>query len=256
VRTWLFFVCLTCSGCPCGDGDTRNRLHVYAAASLTETFQSLETAFERLHPDVDVVVNVAGSQVLRLQIENGAPADVFASANLMHLEALTHQELVGEVTIFAGNRLVIVAPTDNPAGLDRWSDLPQAKRIVVGTATTPIGVYTEILLAKLDDRLGGGFVDRVDDHIVSREINTRLVLAKVTLGEADAAVVYHTDAIALGTALHIVAIPDELNVRAQYGMAITEHSQNPTLADRWVSFVESPAGREILTQHHFIVEQP
>jgi len=169
-------------------------LEVYAAASLREAFGELGRQFEAKHPGTKLVFNLAGSQELRTQIENGAPADVFASADQKHMQALLAAKLAGKPRIFARNEPVLVVPEGNPARIRGLRDLPGAKRIVVGVPEVPIGAYTLRILDAASERYGGDFRERVEARVVSRELNVRQVLAKVGLGEADAAIVYRTDA--------------------------------------------------------------
>src|SRR5690606_12049930 len=151
-------------------------------------FEALEAAFEAEHSDIDIRLNFAGSQTLRLQLEQGAAADVFASADPSHMDALVQAGLAGEPQTFARNSLVVVVPRDNPADIDTFEDLGAARTLVVGNDAVPIGRYTQALLDRARTRLGDRFVERIDDAVVSRENNVRLVLAKVVLGEADAAI--------------------------------------------------------------------
>ncbi|MEZ4463607.1 MAG: molybdate ABC transporter substrate-binding protein [bacterium] len=163
---------------------------VFAASSLTDAYRALGAAFEAAHPGTRVVFAFAGSQTLRLQLDQGAPADVFASADAAHLAG---PRLTGHHTI-ARNALVIITPLANPAGVDGLADLPRARRVVLGTPEVPIGRYTAALLDRAAAALGPDFRARVEAAVASREANVRLVRAKVELGEADAAIVYRTDA--------------------------------------------------------------
>jgi molybdate transport system substrate-binding protein len=238
-------------GCSAGEG--KHTLFVFAASSLTEAFGELERTFEQDHPGVDVVLNLAGSQTLRVQIEQGAPADVFASANAVHMEALASAGHVREHRAFAQSELVLVVPASNPAQVRSFHDLPRATRIVVGAPDVPIGSYTRSMLERAGERIGADFQARVEQHIVSREANVRLVLAKVELGEADAAVVYRTDAAAWRR-VRVVDIPGELAQRADYHIGLTARAQRPELARAWLELVLSPAGQSVLARHGFVVE--
>lgn len=248
----LALVALALGGCGRGtrDGSGRHSVVVYAASSLTETFQALGSEFEREHPDVALEFNFAGSQVLRLQIEQGAPADVFASADAEHMRALSDADLVGEATLFAHNELALIVPTANPAGLERFEDLPRASRIVLADTNAPIGRYTREVLA----RAGTDFESAVLAHLVSQENNVRLVRAKVELGEADAAIVYRTDA-AGGSGVRLLAIPEEVNVRADYFIAAVTRSNSDSsgAAAEWLLYLQTPRASAILTEHGFIV---
>ena len=184
VTSWALVV-LAVGACAGGGGE-RETISVYAASSLTELFEALESSFEASHPSTDVALNFAGSQVLRLQIEQGAPADVFASADLRHMDALVTSGRIAAPRVFAHNELVLIVPLDNPAGLESFSDLPRATRLVVGSQAGPVGSYTRAVLAAAGTQLGEEFEATVTGNIVSEESNVRGVRAKVELGEADA----------------------------------------------------------------------
>jgi molybdate transport system substrate-binding protein len=244
-------------GCAGTDSeDRKTQLSILAASSLTEAFTAMEVGFETAHPDVDVVMTFAGSQVLRLQVEQGASADLFASANEAHAYALADAGLAEAPRILAHNRLALILPPDNPAEVSSFGDLPQASRLVVGTDHVPLGVYTRAMLDRADVRLGRGFADRVRARVVSKENNARLVRAKVGLGEADAAIVYQTDAMASDRVL-LIEIPEDVNVRTPYVTAVLTEAAggaaSPSAAD-FVAFTRSEEGRAILVRYGFDVE--
>lgn len=256
----IIFGLLVASGCertsPEDEGESaveesNQELMIFAASSLTESFQELADAFEKEYSGVDITLHFAGSQALRTQIENGAPADVFASANQKHIDALLDQKLVNTPTLFAHNSLVIVTPPDNPSGIKSVEDLPKAERLVVGTAEVPVGRYTLEFLDRAAKSLGDDYRQQVERAIVSREVNVRLVLTKVSMGEADAGVVYRTDARARGEQVNTIEIPEALNIRADYPIAIPTKSPKPALAQRWVDFVLSEQGQKILETRGF-----
>ncbi len=167
---------------------------MFAAASLREVFEALAADFEKARPGARVRLNLAGSQELRTQIEQGARADVFASADLKHMDSLEKQGLVEKPLVFARNEPVIVVPSGNPAGIRALIDLPRAKRLVVGAPEVPIGSYTVKIFEAAGHKHGADLRAKLEASVVSRELNVRQVLAKVTLGEADAGIVYRTDA--------------------------------------------------------------
>lgn len=228
-----------------------HELVVFAAASLKEVFEKVAKDFEADHPGARVALQLAGSQELRTQIENGAQADVFASADSRHMSALRDQKLTRESAIFARNDVVVVVPAANPAGVARFGDLPKAKRLVVGVPEVPIGSYTLKVLANASKTLGEKFAKQVEDNIVSRELNVRQILAKVSLGEADAGFVYRTDAAAAGDRVRVVEIPTNWNVVAEYPIAVTTGSQSPELAEAWVKLVLSDRGQAVLRASGF-----
>ena len=239
-------------GCPAGDAD-RRALRVYAAASLQEAFQALKRRFETLNPGVTVALSFGGSHLLRHQIAQGAPADVFASASVGHINALVEGAFLVSPVRFARNRLVVIVPKENPAGIQTFSDLPRARRLVVGVPSVPVGAYTQEMLRRAKEGLGETFATRVRASVASEEANVRLVRAKVSLDEADAAIVYVTDAAPDAT-LRRIPIPAQFNVRADYWVGRVGGGQASRLASRWIAFMRSAEGRAILTDHHFEVE--
>jgi len=225
---------------------------VFAAASLREVFEDLAKQLEATAPGTQVRLNFAGSQELRTQIEQGARVDVFASADTKHMGALEKVgALAGPARIFARNQLVIVVPKGNPAGVESIADLPKAKRLVIGTPEVPIGNYTLQILDKASAKLGKDFKDKVMAQVVSRELNVRQILAKVTLGEADAAVVYRTDALTAKDKLEVIAIPADLNVVAEYPIAVLKVAPHPKLAAAMVDLVLSSDGQKRLAAAGF-----
>jgi molybdate transport system substrate-binding protein len=247
----LLVVAVSITACaPTSEPMTSPTLTVLAASSLTEAFLDLEAAFERGQPGADVTVSFAGSQSLRLQIEQGVRADVFASANPDHMQALENAGLVRAPTTFATNALVIAVPASNPSHIGAFEQLPRASRIVIGSPEVPIGRYARTLFARADSVLGGSFGSAVESRVVSHEPNVRLVLAKVELGEADAAVVYRTDLTRARTAVGI-SIPSEVNVEAEYRAGILSDAPNLILAQRWMTFLNGPDAQDILEHHGF-----
>jgi molybdate transport system substrate-binding protein len=242
---WLTAAC----GRPTAGGASRS-LAVLAASSLTEAFAELEAELEKAEPGVDVVVSTGGSQALRVQIEHGAPADVFASANAEHIDALVKAGLVKESLPFAEGELVLVVPPANPAGLASLEDLPDATRIVLGAPEVPVGQYALALLERAGTRYGAGFRGRVEEHVVSLEPNVRQVLAKVELGEADAAIVYRSDVVA-SRDVKVIEIPAELAVPARYHVGVLVGAGQPELAQRFVDRLRSADGRAVLERHGF-----
>ncbi len=231
-------------------------LTVYAAASLTAAFQELAAEFEKANPGAHVDFNFAGSQDLVSQIGQGARADVFASADLKNMEALANQGLVGsEPQVLARNRLVVILPRDNPAGLSALRDLarPGIKLVVAGESV-PVGSYTLQMLDELsaDAAYGSGFKDAVLKNVVSQENNVKAILSKIVLGEGDAGVVYTTDAASAGDQVKTIDVPDRYNVIALYPIATVKGAVNPALAAKWIAFVLSPQAQAILAKYGFI----
>jgi molybdate transport system substrate-binding protein len=222
-------------------------LTVFAAASLRETFEALAKTFES-KSGVKVRVNLAGSQELRTQIENGARADLFASADQNHMATLVQASLVAAPRVFARNTPVIIVPQDNPAKVASFDDLPRARKLVIGGPEVPIGGYTVQIL----DNAGAAFKKQVMANVVSRELNVRQVLAKVSLGEADAGIVYRTDAIAGKDKVRIIEIPAKVNVIAEYPVAVLSKAPQAAAARAFVDLLLSAEGQKRLVAAGFV----
>jgi molybdate transport system substrate-binding protein len=233
-------------------GVAPRELVVFAAASLRDVFAELAPAFEKQHAGVKVRFSVAGSQELRMQIEHGAKADVFASADQRQMTILQLSGLVRAPVIFARNQLVVVVSAANPARLSSFSDLPKALHIVVGAPEVPIGAYTDALLVAAEKALGKSFRADVVARIRSRELNVRQVLAKIALGEADAGIVYKTDALAAKHQVRAIAIPADINVAADGSIAALAAAPHPELAKAWVAAVLAKPGQDVLAAAGFM----
>ncbi|MFE8598371.1 molybdate ABC transporter substrate-binding protein [Archangium violaceum] len=229
-----------------------DRLVVFAAASLRDAFTAMGEEFKRTHPGVELTFNFAGTQELRTQLENGAAVDVFASADQRHMDELVRASRVQGPVVFARNEPVLIVARESAATLKGLGDLPGADRIVIGVPEVPIGRYTLQILDKASAALGPDFRSRVEGKVVSRELNVRQVLAKVSLGEAQAGFVYRTDAISAGDRVGIVTLPPELNVIAEYPIGMVKGAAHPVLARAWIDFVLSADGQRALQRAGFI----
>ena len=228
-------------------------LVIFEAASLKDVFARLAPRFEKEHPGSQVVTNAAGSQELRTQIEHGAVADLFASADRKQMQALTAQGLAPAPELFTCNEPVVVVRPALASTIKSFADLPRAERIVIGTPEVPIGAYTlQILQRSNGANYGTDFAQRVQAKVASRELNVRQVLAKVVLGEADAGIVYRSDALAGAGKVQVLPIPPEVNVRAEYPIALLKGAPHPTLARAWVDLLKSAAGLAALREAGFL----
>lgn len=222
-------------------------LRVLAAASLTEPMAELESSFEASHDGVDVQVALAGTQTLRLQLEQGAAADVFLSADPHHMQALVDAGLVQEPTVFATNTLVALVPAASP--VRRVEELASVERLVVGAPTVPVGRYTESVLERIGDAHGEALEASLRARVVSREASVRLVRAKVAMGEADGAFVYRSDAVGLDGVRSIDL--GGLSLTATYPAARVTASSQPALAEAFLAHLGSPEGQAALARHGF-----
>lgn len=236
------------------DGGT---MTVFAAASLTDAFGEFATDLEAANPGLDIVIETAGSQALVTQLQEGAEADVLATANTSTMTTAVESGLIGsEPTIFTGNRLVIVTPPDNPAGVESLDDLAtDGLLLVVANDEVPAGDYARRALCAYESSSAApeGFIDRVSGNIASEEEDVRNVLAKVQIGEADAGIVYASDAVAselAGTPLNVVEFPDSVPTTAAYPIAAVSGGQ-ADLANAFIAAVLGPDGQAVLAAYGF-----
>lgn len=227
-------------------------LVVFAATSLRDAFTALGEDFRSTHPGVELTFNFAGTQELRTQLEHGAVVDVFASADQRHMDELARAARVFEPVVFARNEPVIVVGLEGAASLRTLADLPSADRVVIGAPEVPVGRYALQILDRASSSLGADFRSRVEAKVVSRELNVRQVLAKVSLGEAQAGFVYRTEAHAAQERVRIVSIPSDINVIAEYPIAIVSEAAHPALARAFVDFVRSASGQRALREAGFL----
>jgi molybdate transport system substrate-binding protein len=216
---------------------------VFAAASLTGAFEEVAEAFEQTNPDVEVTLNFAASSALAQQIGEGAPADVFASADEANMrKALDAGSITGKPQVFATNELQIIVEPGNPKGITAVADLAEPGVIYVAAAAdVPIGTYAAQVLEKAGLTVAPS----------SFEADVKAVVTKVTSGEADAGIVYATDVTAAGDKSEGVDIPADLNVKATYPVAVTEAAANPEAAAAWIAFLIGSEGQAILAELGF-----
>jgi molybdate transport system substrate-binding protein len=227
-------------GAPTGSGTVT----AFAAASLTSAFQAVAAAFEKTHPDAKVQLNLAGSSTLAQQIEQGAPADVFASADETNMQQLVKTgAIAGTTQIFARNRLQIVVAPGNPKGITGLADLTKpGLTIALCGPTVPCGRYA----AEAFHKAG------VTAPASSQELDVKAVLNKVAMGEADAGIVYVTDVRAAGSKVAGVDIPESSNVVARYPIAVVKDAPNLAAAITFMDYVLSPDGQQVLARFGFL----
>lgn len=255
----LLFVLLLAACAPAATAPVQPRtVSVFAAASLTGAFTELGHAFEAAHPNVSVVFNFGASNALAEQINQGAPADVFASANAQQMDAAVGSGRItaASARVFARNLLVVIYPTANPGRLTALADLAQpGLKLVLAAPEVPAGQYALDFLDKAttDPAFGPAFKDDVLANVVSYEENVRTVLTKVTLGEADAGLVYASDAAGASAAqVRQLAIPEALNTFAAYPIAPLNDSAQAELAQAFIQLVLSEEGQAVLAAHGFV----
>jgi molybdate transport system substrate-binding protein len=230
-------------------------LTIYAAASLKSVLAKVKTAYEAADPGVTLTVSTDSSSALETKIEQGAPADVFLSADSANPQKLVDKGMAaGSITKFAGNLLTVIVPTVNPAGIQTPADLAKAGvKIITCGDTVPIAKYAGQLVANLAKQPGypANFVAAYTANIVSKEDNAAAVVSKIGLGEGDAGVVYETDA-KTSTSVTAIPVPDAANVPATYGGGVVKASPNLAAAQAFLTWLAGPDGQAILASFGFL----
>jgi molybdate transport system substrate-binding protein len=235
----------------CGTRDTAHdaaELTVFAASSLTAAFtERIGPALEAEHEGVTVVFNFAASDTLAGQIQSEGTADVFASASGTWMDAVQDDPGVTGRVDFVTNRLVIITPTENPAGIASIEDLADdGVQLVLAAEGVPVGDYAREALAN------AGIADEAEANLVSNEEDNASVVAKITAGEGDAGIVYESHiSAAAGNDVAAVEIPDDVNIIATYPIAVVAGAPNTDLASEFVAFVTGPDGQATLEEYGF-----
>jgi molybdate transport system substrate-binding protein len=236
-------VCLACRS------QAPTSLDVFAAASLHESFQAIAQVFEQKHPGVSVRLNFGGSQQLAAQINQGASCDVLASADEHNLDKVAYDP--NSRRVFALNRLeVVVSASDR--GIRSLRDLSRARRIILAAPAVPVGAYARESLQAASKVYGSSWLSAVESNVVSQEQDVREVLAKVELGEADAGIVYVSDAVSAKGKIRPVEIAEAFQPRIFYPIAILKSAKNPHLAREFVKSVLDPPGQSELVARGFV----
>ena len=218
-------------------GSSATRITVYAAASLTQVFPRIDKAPR---------YSFAGSDQLAAQIRAGAPADVFASASPKQTELLYHNGVLRRPVVFATNKLIVIVPSSNPAGIRSVYDLRRKSvKVIVGTPTVPVGAYTRQILDSL------GITQAVMDNVVDQEPDVKGIVAKIALGEGDAGFVYKTDARPAGRKVKSILIPSWAQPPIRYEIGIVRKSSHRAAAAAFIRRVTSLRGRRLLVTAGF-----
>jgi molybdate transport system substrate-binding protein len=232
-------------------------LTVFAAASLKDVFTEAADALGRRTPPIAVRYSFGGSQQLVLQLQQGASADVFASADQRWMQVARDTGLIaGEPAVFARNRLVVITPASNPGRIDRLEDLgKRGLKLVLGAEAVPVGKHSREALNRLNNAPGFGssYSRRVLGSVVSEEENVKAVVSKVQLGEADGGIVYVSDVTpSVRKAVRTIDIPDPYNVVATYPIAVLKRSGQSAAAQQFIQFITSAEGQALLARHGFL----
>jgi molybdate transport system substrate-binding protein len=239
-----------------GFAQSPDELTVFTAASLTGAFGEIGEMYEN-ETGIHVAFNFDGSQALRTQLENGAYADLFASANMKQMNAVRESGLVNNssVAIFTRNKLSLIVPKDNPANIRNLTDLARPGiKIVMGTKDVPVGDYALQIIAKLgnDSAYGPDYETEVMANVISQETSVSYVVTKVALGEADAGFAYVSDVTQdMISKIDKIVIPDEYNIIAEYPMGMLMESKYPGESLVFMDLVMSDEGRAVLEKYGF-----
>jgi molybdate transport system substrate-binding protein len=263
VRLSALAVLLTTVVVGCGVSATSSRqpveLTVFAAASLAPALEAVQTEYERANAGTTLVLSTDSSAALATQIEQGAPADVFLSADTTNPQKLVDRGLAsGDAVVFAGNALTVIVPADDPAAIESPADLARpGVQVVAAGDEVPITRYAAELAANLADLAGYPATFPLDyaANVVSKEDNVKAVVAKIELGEGDAAIVYVTDAAA-SEDVATVEVPDDANVRASYAGIVVEASPDQAAATAFLDWLAGPDGQGILARFGFLPRRP
>lgn len=257
LASFLAIALVWCCACESKPNPKAAKVRVLAAASLADAFREVGPLFESAHPGVKVEFSFGGSNQLRTQLENGGPGDVFVSADRKQMDAASASRVVDPATVkvFVHNRLALIVPKENRAGIRTVADLARpGLKIVVADKAVPAGNYTRLMLDQAARLAGMGpsVVQGIEANIVSREENVAAVVAKIALNEADAGIAYASDAAGdNGAKLTVIALPPELEERAEYLAAVTGRSSDPALGAKFVEFLVSKEAGEILRKRGF-----
>jgi molybdate transport system substrate-binding protein len=223
------------------------KLTVLGAASLTKVFPQIGALFTKDHPGVTFSFSFAGTDQLAAQIQQGTPADVFAGASTKYGDQLASASLIDPYKVFCTNQLVLITPASNPAGITSPQDLAtKPVKLIIGSATVPVGTYTRTVLTNLDAVYGSGYSGSVLGKVVSNEDSVTSIVTKIESGEADAGFVYITDALAAGSQVKTITLPADAQAVAKYPIAAVKASRNATLAQQFADFVLTAPAQALL----------
>ena len=229
-------------------------LTIYGASSLKAALTKAKAAYEAANPGTSLTISTDSSSTLETQIEQGAPADVFLSADTTNPAKLVAKGLASEPVKFAGNLLTVIVPTANPAGIQTPADLAKpAVKIIAAEDSVPITKYATQLVANLAKEPGypDNFVAKYNTNVASKEANVAAVVTKVGLGEGDAAICYVTDA-KTSTSVTSIPVPADANVPATYAGVVIKASKNLPAANAFLTWFAGPDGQAILASFAFL----
>ena len=237
-----------------GDKKQGGTLTIFAASSLIDAFGELGKTFEKQNEGVVVKQSFESSSTLLTQIQQGAPADVFASAAQEEMDTAVKDGLVaGKPEVFVKNREIIMVPNDNPAGIEEFRGVADpGVKLVLAQKDVPAADYAIEILGKANAQYGSDFKKDVLSNVVSREADVRASVNRVVVGDADATFGYKSDyTIDISDKVKVIPIPPDLNIIATYPIAVLEDAKDPGLAKKWVELVTSKEGQRVLKKWNF-----
>lgn len=253
-KNLIIFVCILMIGIlgMSGCGNKKETITVFAAASLTESMKEIKEVFEKEHPNMDIQLNLDSSSRLRVQLEQGVDADIYLSANQKHYDRLDEQGMIDSGKHFLSNSMVLIVPTENPAQIEKLENLVNECKLVIAQKEVPAGNYALQILENLNNKFGKEYKKNVLENVVSQENNVKQVVAKVVLGEADAAFVYASDVTTdIKEKVKVIKIPEKYNVKATYWGGTIKKSENNKMAKVLYDMIIGEKGLTIFEKYGF-----
>jgi molybdate transport system substrate-binding protein len=233
-------------------------LKIFAPSSMTDAAKDITAAYEAANPGVKLAIEIGHTPTQRLQFTQGATGDVFLTASQKDMDDAVVDETVQSDApkVFARNQLIVILPANNPGNVQTLEDLAKpGLRLLIAVADTPIGKITITMLDKMETQFGSGFKSQVLANVVSTESGVKPIVSKIQLGEADAGIVYVTDAVSAPD-LKTISIPSELNIVMQLNVAPLAESEYPEEAAAFCAYLLSPEGQAILAKWGFLPGNP
>lgn len=229
-------------------------LTAFVAANATKPFNTLIREFEQRHPGVRVTASYAGTQILQTQLQQGAPDDIFLSADRSHIQQIEREGLVRRYEKVSNDKEVVVVPRANPAGIHFFQDLgSKPVQLIIGVSSVPIGQYTREIFQRADRAYGPDFSQKAMGHVVSMETNVKQILQKVAMGDGQAGIVYVTDVTpSYRGEVHMIPIPASLNLIASNYVAVPTAAPHPQLAREFVAFMLSKQGQVVFRRDGYL----
>ncbi|GGH81462.1 molybdenum ABC transporter molybdate-binding protein [Pullulanibacillus pueri] len=223
------------------------------AANATDPMNTIIKNYERANPAIAIKASYAGTQIIQTQLEQGAPADIFLSANLSHIQTLQKEGYVKDFYKVSKNHEVIIVPKNNPAQIHNLQDLGKKQaKLIIGVDTVPIGQYTRQIINKASRDYGPNFKKDVMGRVASTETNVKQILEKISMGNGDAGVVYLTDVTAqYKSKVKIIEIPEKYNVESINYIAVTTKGPHPKRAKAFLDYILSAKGQGVFADYHY-----